>query len=194
MTSLALTLLTHNITNTLLLTSLQAVLASLKESALARDPVAAPLFASTDDFLSAKIWRALCKARIAQLGIPKDSNLETTMARACNFRGRTEPKLGESYFANGVSQVWTTTTVKDLLSSSLTSVALKLRASLSEHQAETVVARAKWLLQEQGNGHRTRLEVRVKDEGWREERSDEVLRLLYHLSSSFRSSLTPPPS
>mmetsp|Transcript_25435 Transcript_25435/g.50746 ORF Transcript_25435/g.50746 Transcript_25435/m.50746 type:complete len:300 (+) Transcript_25435:497-1396(+) len=136
----------------------KALLASLKESALARDPVAPPLFFSTDDLLSAKIWSALCKARIAQLGIPEDSELETTMARACNFRGRTEPKLGESYFANGVSQVWTRTTVKDLLSSSLTSVALKLRASLSEHQPETVVARARWLLQEQGSGRRTRLE------------------------------------
>ena len=47
--------------------------------------------------------------------------------------------------------------VKELLESSLTAVALKLRASLLEHVPNTVVERAMWLRQEHSSGRKTRL-------------------------------------
>ena len=114
-------------------------------------------FVSTDDVVTAHVWRALCAVRCAQLGLPTDSDLPTTCCRSCNFRRRTDPPLGDGYCGNGVSHVWTELTVRELLSMPPSSVAQRLRASLQSFRPETVGSRAQWLRHAQQAGCRTAL-------------------------------------
>ena len=95
---------------------------------------------------------AVCEMRCSQLGLPLDSQETTTCVRcapsrrlcfgcgpwshslwviprsflsrrACNIRKRTQPPLGAGYCANGVVQVFTALTVRELISSSPSAVA-----------------------------------------------------------------------
>lgn len=53
------------------------------------------LFVSTDDVVTARIWKALVQCRCRQMGIATDdAETITTIARATNIRQRTAPKLG----------------------------------------------------------------------------------------------------
>jgi len=111
-------------------------------------------FVSTDDLVTAHIWRALCVMRRDQgLAEPEDC---TTMCRAVNFRKRTEPRMAEGYCANGVCQVWTELSVQEVLSMRPVEVALRLRAGLSAHSSDDVGARTQWLLQNTAAGLQTK--------------------------------------
>mmetsp|Transcript_102075 Transcript_102075/g.284165 ORF Transcript_102075/g.284165 Transcript_102075/m.284165 type:complete len:494 (+) Transcript_102075:63-1544(+) len=109
-------------------------------------------YISTDDVVTARVWRGLCAIRCAQLGLAVDSAESTTCVRAWNFRHRTDPPLGAGYCGNGVSHVWTELTVRELLAMPLSAVARHLRVSLQAHKSETVAARAQWLQQTQQTG------------------------------------------
>ena len=108
---------------------------------------------SSDDVVLAHVWKAMCEMRCSQLGgLPLDSQETTTCVRcapsrrlcfgcgpwshslwviprsflsrrACNIRKRTQPPLGAGYCANGVVQVFTALSVRELISSSPSAVA-----------------------------------------------------------------------
>ena len=109
-------------------------------------------FVSTDDVLVARVWRALVAVRCSQLSLSVESDEISTCSRACNFRRRTEPPLGDGYFANGVTQVWTEASVRELLCSSVQEVALRLRADLQAFTPPMVAARARWCVQTTAGG------------------------------------------
>lgn len=109
-------------------------------------------FVSTDDVATARVWRSLCRMRCAQLGLGTDSDDVTTCSRALNLRARTDPPLGAGFCANGVSQVWTTLSVRDLLALPVGTVALRLRESIQACTPEVVAARARWFQQMQEEG------------------------------------------
>ena len=67
----------------------------------------------------------------------------------------TEPPLGSRYCGNGVTQVWTELTVKQLLSMPVEEAALRLRESLRAFRHETVADHARWLRERQLEGCRT---------------------------------------
>ena len=113
---------------------------------------------SQDDVLTARVWRALARTRCEQLEISCDSDEVTTCSRASNFRQRCSPALDEGYCANGVCQVWTQMSVKELLredESMVAAVAKTLRTDLSAHTSEVVKQRAQWLSWQQRQGCRT---------------------------------------
>jgi len=112
-------------------------------------------FISTDDILTAHIWRLFCEMRCVQIGISTDSEEITTIARACNFRKRTEPQLGDGYCGNGVSQVWSQLSVRQLMASTPTEIAMGLRADLQKQSSMLVGARARWLQKMQDAGSST---------------------------------------
>jgi len=99
---------------------------------------------SSDDVVLAHVWKAMCEMRCRQLGLPLDSEEMTTCARACNIRKRTSPPLGAGYCANGVVQVFTSLSVRELLSSAPSAVAQHLRASLQANSPQHVAALVKW--------------------------------------------------
>ena len=109
---------------------------------------------STNDILTAHVWRALCRMRCAQVGVDLESEgsgLDEVMTccwRACNIRDRTEPKLGAGYFGNGVVTLPTEMSVRDLCDRlSIVEVALRLRNTLQQHgSAEGVAALTDWKL------------------------------------------------
>ena len=140
----------------------KAALLALKASAGSAELLPAGAFVSTDDLVAARVWQSLCAVRIAQLGLPADSDERTTISRASNFRSRTEPPLGAGYCANGVSQVWTEATVAELLSATTTAVALWLRTSLRAHSSTIVAARAAWLRRQLQAGCRVAQEIDAK--------------------------------
>lgn len=110
-------------------------------------------FVSTDDIVTARTWQALCAIRCAQLGIPKDSqDVETTCARAWNFRLRTTPPLGAQYFGNATGNVHTQMKVGALLAMAPAEVALALRASLQACSSQDVAARGKWMRAQHAEG------------------------------------------
>ena len=90
--------------------------------------------------------------RCAQLGLATDSDDITTCSRAVNLRSRTDPPLGAGFCANGVTQVWTTLSVRDLLALPAGTVALRLRESIQACTPEVVAARVRWLKQMQDEG------------------------------------------
>ena len=113
-------------------------------------------FVSTDDVLSARVWQALCAVRCEQLGLAADSDEVTTCSRATNIRKRTEPPLGAGYCANGVTQVWSELTVRELLSMRPSAVARRLRADLQALTPQAIAARTAWLRDAQQRGCATR--------------------------------------
>ena len=128
----------------------KAALKRLKEAASAGLPDGK--FVSTDDVLVARVWRALVAVRCSQLSLSVASDELSTCSRACNFRRRTEPPLGDGYFANGVTQVWTEMAVRELLGGSVQGVALRLRADLQALTSPIVAARARWCVQTTATG------------------------------------------
>eukprot|EP00927_Polykrikos_kofoidii_P053882 TRINITY_DN48406_c0_g1_i1.p1 TRINITY_DN48406_c0_g1~~TRINITY_DN48406_c0_g1_i1.p1 ORF type:complete len:546 (+),score=104.06 TRINITY_DN48406_c0_g1_i1:148-1638(+) len=105
-------------------------------------------FVSTDDVASAHTWRALAKTRCAQLGIDTNSDtITTTISRACNYRSRTKPPLGAGYIGNGVSQLATTMSVKELTTLPISAVAAQLRSDLLAQTPGHIAARTKFVKQ-----------------------------------------------
>ena len=103
-------------------------------------------FVSTDDVLTARIWQGLCEMRCKQLDIATDNEtILTTCNRACNFRKRTEPPLGKGYCGNATTSICTTMTIKQLLSSKPSIIALQLRTDLHAVTSLHFAARVKWL-------------------------------------------------
>ena len=78
--------------------------------------------------VTARVWRALGRTRCEQLGLPADTEELTTCSRAVNFRRRAG--LAAGYCANGVTQVWTDFSVRELVAGDDGAVAAKLRRSL----------------------------------------------------------------
>ena len=140
----------------------KALLAAWKATAI--DALPAGAFVSTDDVATAAVWQALCAMRCAQLDLPTTATdaadgggdaLSTCCSRAVNVRARTEPPLGAGYCANGVSQVWTSMPVTELLVASRAHVALTLRRDLQAFTPAAVASRAQWLAKHQHGGART---------------------------------------
>ena len=112
------------------------------------------LFVSTDDVLTALVWKSLCAMRCSQVGVAVDSSELTTVARACQFRQKTNPPLGSGFCGNGVAQVFCEMSVRELLESSTQAVALNLRERLKGFTSESVGAGAKWLSEQQEAGNK----------------------------------------
>lgn len=127
-------------------------LARLKTAALACLPRGE--FVSTDDLLTAHIWRALAVVRLHQ-GLAAADKV-STLIRACNFRGRIG--LPPGYCANGVCQVWSELAVGDLVSMPPIETARKLRAALAAHTEADVQQRTKWLVAQHKAGFETKLQ------------------------------------
>jgi shikimate O-hydroxycinnamoyltransferase len=127
---------------------------------------AAPLpegaWVSTDDVLTARVWKAKCAVRCGQLGLLDPCSCEeiTTCSRALNVRKRTEPPLGPCYFANATINVLTELSVRELLGFSEAEVALRLRASVREWTAvsNTIATFARWMHHHQQAGSSTPLQ------------------------------------
>ena len=100
-----------------------ATLSALKASAGASEP-----FASTDDVLTARVWRALVVCRLAQLGLPIIKAGTTCCLRAANVR----QVLGvsEDYAGNATTDVCTELPAKELLGARVGAVAGRLRRDL----------------------------------------------------------------
>jgi hypothetical protein len=125
-----------------------ALLAQMKcaASAALSGGGAEPPFVSTDDVVTARVWKALCAMRCTQVGLASDSGEVATCMRPCNFRTRTTPPLGAGYFANAVTAVRSALPVCALLSMSVGEVAKQLRADLvHDITNESIAARAAWL-------------------------------------------------
>jgi hypothetical protein len=100
-----------------------STLAALKASAGESDP-----YASTDDVLTARVWRALVVCRLAQLGLPISKAGTTCCLRAANVRQVLE--LPEDYAGNATTDVCTEMTAKELLGARVGAVAGRLRRDL----------------------------------------------------------------
>ena len=124
----------------------------LKVAASGDIPEGSVKFVSSDDVVVAHVWKALLLIRCDQLHLSKDCKLRTTIARACNLRSRSDPPLGLGYCGNGVTQVWTELSVTDVLTLSVTEVALHLRASLEKNTPSQIQTRAKWIHRAQQSG------------------------------------------
>lgn len=117
-------------------------LAQLKATGSAGLPVGK--FVSTDDVLTALVWRTMCKIRCKQLDITLDSLEQTTCLRALNVRSRLDPPLKSSYCGNAVFPVWINLSVKDIMSKSLADVALILRSNVQEWNSQRITTFLKW--------------------------------------------------
>ncbi|CAD7973189.1 unnamed protein product [Amoebophrya sp. A25] len=154
-------------------TQLQAVAAS----SCVISEMKPPHFISTDDALTALIWRSMVRMRWRQLTSEDGAHPfsadeadfgNTTCSRASNFRNRTT--FGPNYVGNGVCSVFTERPIAEFLensqstgenstsSSFLCSLALSLRQDLElQHSADEVDRRGKWLYREQMNDSATKL-------------------------------------
>jgi len=101
-------------------------------------------FVSTDDVLTALVWKTMCKLRCKQLDIPFDSLETTTCLRALNVRSRLEPPLKPAYCGNAVFPVTISLTVREMMSKSLTDVALILRTNVQEWDSKKISTFLKW--------------------------------------------------
>lgn len=102
-------------------------------------------FVSTDDVITAKVWKALCLSRCKQLGISHDSRAHRcTCLRALNLRNRVVPSLSSTYCGNAVINFPTVLDVCDLLSWSVCEVALALRANIKKYTPKRIAALHKW--------------------------------------------------
>jgi hypothetical protein len=72
-------------------------------------------YASTDDVLTARVWRALVVCRLAQLGLPTTKAGTTCCLRAANVRQVLD--LPEDYAGNATTDVCTELPAKELLGS-----------------------------------------------------------------------------
>ena len=115
---------------------------------------------SVDDVLTARAWRALALARCEQLemSLQREDVLSrtTTCQRAFNLRQRTAPPLGQAFFGNGVTQIWTELTLRELcVELSVAEVAQKLRSQLLAVTPAVLAHRAHWYRAQQQLGCRT---------------------------------------
>ncbi|CAD7971344.1 unnamed protein product, partial [Amoebophrya sp. A120] len=133
---------------------------------------------TTDDILTAIVWRALVYARVKQLALDFTNNdVVTTVARACNFRGRRlQNAVPKDYCGNAVASVFTRLKVKELLlqndrehevgsivpSTIIADIALRLRRDLqAQGQRDQVEALGQWLEERQAKHEKV---VHVFDE------------------------------
>ena len=85
-------------------------------------------YASTDDVLTARVWRALVVCRLAQLGLPISKAGTTCCLRAANVRKVLG--LSEDYAGNATTDVCTELPAKELLGARVGAVAGRLRRDL----------------------------------------------------------------
>ena len=97
-------------------------------------------YASTDDVLTARVWRALVVCRLAQLGLPISKAGTTCCLRAANVREALG--LSEDYAGNATTDVCTELPAKELLGARVGAVAGRLRRDLlATRTSEKVQAR-----------------------------------------------------
>ena len=112
-----------------------STLAALKAAASGSEP-----YSSTDDVLTARVWRALVVCRLAQLGLPISKAGTTCCLRAANVRPVLD--LPEDYAGNATTDVCTELPAKELLGSRVGAVAGRLRRDLlATRTSEKVQAR-----------------------------------------------------
>jgi hypothetical protein len=102
------------------------------------------LFCSTDDIITAKIWKALVAIRMKQVG-PLQDDQKTTISRAYNVRKRMKPKLDSGYFGNFTTGIRTSMLVCDIIKMKPREIALRLRSDLQNVMTEMIFARGIWL-------------------------------------------------
>ena len=106
-------------------------------------------FVSSDDILTAHVWRTMCRIRCAKLGIPTNSSDQTTMIRAINLRSKVSPPLAPGFFGNSSLPTWTVLSVQQLLAMSPVQVALHLRSALQAWTTDRLSAHLKWISEHQ---------------------------------------------
>ncbi|XRB09742.1 transferase [Pycnococcus provasolii] len=123
----------------------QRVLRQLKASASVSVSVTPDqeTFVSTDDLVTARVWKALCAMRCEQLSLSKDDSSITTCQRACNFRKRMQ--MPPTYCGNGVDEVRTELSVRDLLAMPVVEIARRLRADLRALTPDVIMRRSRWM-------------------------------------------------
>ena len=109
-------------------------------------------FFSTDDLITALAWKAFVKARCSQLGISNESEETTVLFRVLNIRSRLEPELSHNLFGNAITVMRIERTVKQVMSMSLTELALVLRSIVQEWTSDQIVAQIKWMKEVQSSG------------------------------------------
>jgi hypothetical protein len=109
-------------------------IASLKNMASSPAPEArahgssdAPFF-STDDIMTAFLWRNMVRSRSLDL----ESNVQTGLVRAVNGRARFSPPISSDYLGHVVTCIYTHVTLSELSSMPLPDIALALRKSMLE--------------------------------------------------------------
>ena len=100
-----------------------STLAALKAAAGGSEP-----YSSTDDVLTARVWRALVVCRLAQLGLPISKAGTTCCLRAANVRQVLG--LSEDYAGNATTDACTELPAKELLGARVGAVAGRLRRDL----------------------------------------------------------------
>ena len=109
-------------------------------------------YISSDDVITAKIWRSMAKARCVQLNLPLDSDAPTTIVRAVNIRRRMDPPLALGYFGNAIAQLSVTVSVVELFSMSIKDISLHLRQKILEYGPKQLAARVLWMREQQKMG------------------------------------------
>jgi len=85
-------------------------------------------YASADDVLTARVWRALVVCRLAQLGLPISKAGTTCCLRAANVRQVLD--LPDDYAGNATTDICTELPAKELLGARVGAVAGRLRRDL----------------------------------------------------------------
>lgn len=88
----------------------------------------APYF-STDDILTALIWKHLVRSR----GLTSTTDATSGLVRAVNCRPHFDPPLSAGYIGHAVTCVWTRVPLSELLSLPLPSLAFALRRNLIDY-------------------------------------------------------------
>ena len=127
-----------------------STLAALKAAAGGSEP-----HSSTDDVLTARVWRALVVCRLAQLGLPISKAGTTCCLRAANVRQVLG--LSDEYAGNATTDVCTELPAKELLGARVGAVAGRLRRDLlTTRTPEKVTARGQFFLGAQKMRQRVR--------------------------------------
>lgn len=98
-----------------------------KEGSVAAQSEQQTPYVSTNDVLTAFVWRHLLRVRHIE-----DEHAKTNCVRAVNGRARFDPPISQNHFDHVIMCTYTDIPVKDLLSLPLYSTAEKLRKSLLE--------------------------------------------------------------
>ncbi|KAF9731874.1 hypothetical protein PMIN06_005517 [Paraphaeosphaeria minitans] len=108
--------------------SIAALKDMAKDAISTNDAYTAPYF-STDDIITALVWKHLVRSR----GLTASPDITSGLLRAVNGRPHFDPPLPAGYIGHAVTCAWTRVPLSELLALPLPSLAFALRRNLIEH-------------------------------------------------------------